>query len=174
MGPRTTTRLATAGFVTTVATLALAAPTAYADPAGGYDAYQESAPVSPAQARQMQEAADAGTSGTSGVSPAQARLMQEAADAGTSGSVLSPAQARLMQEAADAGSGNTTHRTFSVHPGSEGPTPAVPDTTTGTTVTWDLLPIATGAAGGILLVSLGFALVVVIRRHHEHGMAHPA
>jgi hypothetical protein len=70
---------------------------------------------------------------------------------------------------------NGTQRTASVHDATSGgwqETPLPSDT--GTT-TSEALQIAAGALGGLALVGVGFAAVVLVRRHHEHGgMAHPA
>jgi hypothetical protein len=38
---------------------------------------------------------------------------------------------------------------------------------------WELLPIAVGAAGGLALAGIGFAAATGVRRRNEH-MAHPA
>ncbi|HSE55300.1 MAG TPA: hypothetical protein VLB03_06175 [Nocardioidaceae bacterium] len=68
-----------------------------------------------------------------------------------------------------------TERTASVHDATSGvwqETPLPSDTGTATS---EALQVAAGALGGLALVGVGFAAVVVVRRHHEHGgMAHPA
>ena len=66
-----------------------------------------------------------------------------------------------------------SHRTQPVHDA----TILLPAPTEGTSTTtsWDVLPIATGAAGGILVVTIAFAAVTGVRhRRDEHAhMAHP-
>jgi hypothetical protein len=51
--------------------------------------------------------------------------------------------------------------------GSTGITTPAPGTS------WELLPIAVGAAGGLALAGIGFAAATGMRRRDEH-MAHPA
>ena len=73
----------------------------------------------------------------------------------------------------DAGTG--AHRTQPVHDATVLLPPA-PSEPASATTSWDVLPIATGAAGGIVLVIITFAGVTVVRRrHHEDShVAHPA
>jgi len=68
-----------------------------------------------------------------------------------------------------------TRRTTSVHDATNGVWQETPPPSDTGTTTSEALPIAAGALGGLALVGVGFAAVVLVRRHHDHGgMAHPA
>lgn len=73
------------------------------------------------------------------------------------------------------GAGTGSHRTKPVHDATVLLPPA-PSEPASTSTSWEVLPIATGAAGGIVLVVITFAGVTVVRRrHHEDShIAHPA
>lgn len=72
----------------------------------------------------------------------------------------------------DAGTG--AHRTQPVHNATVLLPPA-PSEPASATTSWDVLPVATGAAGGIVLVIITFAGVTVVRhrRHEDSHVAHP-
>lgn len=69
---------------------------------------------------------------------------------------------------------NGTQRTASIHDATNGVWQETPPPSDTGNTTWETLPVAAGALGGLALVGVGFAAFVVVRRHHEHGMAHPA
>lgn len=73
------------------------------------------------------------------------------------------------------GAGTGSHRTAPVHDATVLLPPA-PSEPASATTSWDVLPVATGAAGGIVLVVITFAgLTVVRRRRYEQShVAHPA
>lgn len=72
------------------------------------------------------------------------------------------------------GTGTGAHRTQPVHDATVLLPPA-PSEPTSATTSWDVLPVATGAAGGILLVVITFAGVTVVRRrrYEQSHVAHP-
>jgi hypothetical protein len=73
-----------------------------------------------------------------------------------------------------AGTGTGSHRSEPVHDATL-LLPPVPFEPASTTTSWDVLPVATGAAGGILLVVITFAGVTVVRRrrYDQSHIAHP-
>lgn len=70
--------------------------------------------------------------------------------------------------------GTGAHRTQPVHDATILLPPA-PSEPASTSTSWEVLPIATGAAGGIVLVVITFAGVTVVRRrrHEDAHIAHP-
>ena len=73
-----------------------------------------------------------------------------------------------------AGTDTGSHRTQPVHDATL-VLPLAPLEPASTGTSWDVLPVATGAAGGIILVVISFAGVTVVRhRRYEHShLAHP-
>jgi len=76
----------------------------------------------------------------------------------------------LPLASASAAVDESTHRTQPVHDASTpfSPLPSTPASEAGTS--WDVLPIATGAAGGILVVTIAYAAATGM--HHRHARAH--
>jgi hypothetical protein len=64
---------------------------------------------------------------------------------------------------------DTSHRTQPVHDASTpfAPLPATPESEASTS--WEVLPIATGAAGGILVVTIAYAAATGVRHRHERA-----
>jgi hypothetical protein len=71
------------------------------------------------------------------------------------------------------GTGAGSHRSQPVH---DTTTLLPPAPAESASTSWDVLPVATGAAGGVLLVVITFAgITVVRRRRYEHAdIANPA
>jgi len=88
--------------------------------------------------------------------------------------LAAPSAAAYASTGADGATSTSagTHRSQPVHDATTlSPAPAESASTT-----WDVLPVATGVAGGVLLVVITFAGVTVVRRRrYEHAdIAHPA